>query len=92
MGNNSKVVMRNGKIYMTTDELSTLRDFLDFVDFSPVTPNIIAANEAIKGYQVIDENRISVFLEPVPEFEIFSEGAEAQAVKMLFDRSPIKEE
>lgn len=91
-GNKTKVVMQNGKIFLTTDELSTLRDFLDFVDFTPVTPNIIAANEAIKGYQVIDENRISVFIEPVPEFEIFSEGAEAQAVKMLFDRSPIKEE
>ncbi len=91
-GRGTKIVLKNGKIFTSTDDLFVIRDFIDFVDFCPVTPNIIAANDAIKGYREMKKNRIEVFLEPTPEFEIYSQDAEAKAIKMLFDRSEIIDE
>jgi len=91
-GNKTKIVLKNRKIFMTTDGLEIIKDFIDFVDFSPVTPNIIAANESIISFRDITPERIQVFLHPAPEFEIYAEGNEARIIKMLFDRTPIIEE
>lgn len=92
MGNSCKIVMKNGKTFTTTDSFETLQTMLDFAEFSPVTPRIIAANEAIKGFQLLDNERVKVLLEPAPETDIIAEGNEAKIVKSLFDRSVIKEE
>lgn len=92
LGGKTKVVLNNHKTLVSSDELSTIRDFIDFTDFTTITPNIIASNNAIKEYKNIARDKVEVLLFPPTNQKIYAEGAEAKAVKSLFDRSEIKEE
>lgn len=91
-GDQTNVVLKSGKIYTTADNFETIKGWLDFQQFCPVTPSIVAVNEAITGYKEIDENSILVKLTPDPGREVISQKPEALFIKMLFDNSEIKEE
>lgn len=92
LGGKTKVALNNGKTFVSSDELAIIRDFIDFTDFTVITPNIIAANSAIKEFKNVSDDRIEVVLFPTTNQKIYAEGAEAKAVRALFDRSEIKEE
>ncbi|MCQ2286731.1 MAG: toxin-antitoxin system YwqK family antitoxin [Bacteroidales bacterium] len=86
------VMMKNGNKYVCTEDFVYLKTLLDLDNFSPVTPNLVAANEAIKGYKPVDKNRILVHIEPALDQDVYSEGNEMHFVMMLFDTTPIKED
>ena len=87
----TKVVMNTGAVFISTDDFAYIKSLLGIDDFTPVTPNLVAANSAIRGYKQIDKDRILVKIVPDPGYEMYSEGNEAHFVKMLFDKSPVKE-
>ena len=83
--------MNTGAVFISTDDFAYIKSLLGIDDFTPVTPNLVAANSAIRGYKQIDKDRILVKIVPDPGYEVYSEGNEAHFVKMLFDKSPVKE-
>ena len=87
----SKVVMMSGAVFLSTDDFVYLKTLVGIDNFCPVTPNLVAANSAIRGYKQIESDRILVKLVPTPDYEVYSEGVEAHFVKMLFEKSPIEE-
>lgn len=92
VGEQTHVVMNNGATFVSTDDFTYLKTLVDLDEFCPVTPNLLAANSAIKGYAKVDDDRILVRLAPSPDFEVYSEGNEMHFVMMLFDTTPMKEE
>lgn len=91
-GNKTKVVMRSGNAYISTDDYDYIKTLLSLDDFCPVTPKLTAANSAIMGYEKVNNETILVKIVPPLDEDVFSEGNEMHFVKMLFDKSPIKEE
>ena len=81
----TNVVMNTGAVFVSTDDFKYVKTLLDIDDFCPVTPNLVAANTAIRSYKQVEKDRISVKIVPDPGYEVYSEGNEAHFVKMLFN-------
>lgn len=87
-----KVISKSGKQIVIADDMLTIRQWADILEFTPISPLLYAANDAIKGYKVIDEDIIEVELKPHYNFEYQeneSQGDEAKAVISLFNTEPI---
>ena len=63
------------------------------MNFTRVSPRILAANRAIAGYKEVEDSdgAIIVKLRPTPSEEVYAEGLEAQMVKALFNTEKPKE-
>lgn len=91
-GDGTDVVLKSGKKQNFAEGFDIIKGWLNFEQFCPITPSIIAVNEAIVKYETIDENSIRVILNPAPDHEVISQAPEALFVKMMFDHSQIKED
>ncbi|MDR1345814.1 MAG: toxin-antitoxin system YwqK family antitoxin [Bacteroidales bacterium] len=80
-----EITLTSGKKIKITDDFLTINIMADMIDFCKVTPSIIASNNAIAGYEKVDEEGIVIKLRPDAGFEIYAEGDEAKMVKMLFN-------
>jgi len=80
------VTMNNGNKVPVTDDMFTIREWADVIDFIPVTPKLHVARTAVKGYKDLGDGSILVNIEPKLPYEIISRGDEASMVKMLFNK------
>ncbi|MDR2868503.1 MAG: hypothetical protein LBV46_03065 [Bacteroidales bacterium] len=90
-GSSIEITMFNGNKVKSTDDFLTLYIWTDMLNFSKITPTIIANNSAIISYQTIDEEAITIKLKPEIGFEVYSEGDEAKMVKRLFNTEEPKQ-
>jgi antitoxin component YwqK of YwqJK toxin-antitoxin module len=91
--NTMKVVSKNGKEITIGDDMLTIRQWADIMVFTPVSPHLYAANEAIKGYHNLDDEIIEVEVTPAYNFEYQeneAQGEEAKAIMSLFNTDPIE--
>lgn len=91
--NTMKVVSKNGKEISIGDDMLTIRQWADIMVFTPVSPHLYAANEAIKGYHNLDDEIIEVEVTPAYNFEYQeneAQGEEAKAIMSLFNTDPIE--
>ena len=91
--NTMKVVSKNGKEITIGDDMLTIRQWADIMVFTPVSPHLYAANDAIKGYQILDDEIIEVEVTPAYNFEYQeneAQGEEAKAIMSLFNTDPIE--
>lgn len=85
-GNKVKIVLFKGSPIIITDDLYTVKEWADMLNFIPVTPSLHVAHAAIKGYQQLEDDEIQVQIEPALPYKVISRGDEAAMVKMLFAR------
>lgn len=91
--NTMKVVSKNGKEITIGDDMLTIRQWADIMVFTPVSPHLYAANDAIKGYHNLDDEIIEVEVTPAYNFEYQeneAQGEEAKAIMSLFNTDPIE--
>lgn len=91
--NTMKVVSKNGEEITIGDDMLTIRQWADIMVFTPVSPHLYAANEAIKGYHNLDDEIIEVEVTPAYNFEYQeneAQGEEAKAIMSLFNTDPIE--
>lgn len=87
-GDKSVAVLRSGKKINVDESIDDIVLWADFLVFIRVSPSILAAIDAIKGFKEVedaDNDAITVKLRPNPGEEIYSEGTEAKMVKALFN-------
>ncbi len=91
-GKKTEIVTMNGKTFYDDSLLDEVKAWTDFFQFCPVTPNLYANINVIKGFEEIDSESIKVRLNPGPTPEVVSEGEEMKMVKSLFNTEIPKEE
>ncbi len=94
-GEQTAVVLRNGKKIIIDETLEDVSVWADFTVFTKIAPSIIAASDAIVGYKDVPDagnDAIIIKLKPATDEEIYSEGPEAKMVKALFNLEMPKEE
>ena len=89
----TSLVLRNGNVLAQDEDLNDVALWVDFLNFTRVSPRILAANRAIAGYKEVEDSdgAIIVKLRPTPSEEVYAEGLEAQMVKALFNTEKPKE-
>ncbi len=92
-GTKTTVVLRSGNKLAQDEDLDDIALWVDFMNFTRVSPRVLAANSAIKGYKAVPENEdaIEVRLRPAADEVIYAEGVEAKMVKALFNTEKPKE-
>ena len=92
VGNKINVVTVKSKILVAGEQMETIKQWLDIVDFVPVNPSFLVSYNAIIGYQELEDGQILVKLKPAPSIDVISEGEDAKFVKSLFNKEIPKEE
>lgn len=92
VGNKINVVTFKSQTMVADEQLETLKQWIDIIDFVPVNPSFLVSYNAIKGYQELEDGRILVKLKPAPSGDVISEGEDAKFVKSLFNKEIPKEE
>ena len=92
MDDETIIVKKNGEKVSVSESLTFIQMWANSLIFTPVTPFLYVANNAIKGYTELEEDVISVRIIPDPGEEVIAEGNEAQAVRSVFVRELPKEE
>lgn len=94
-GEQTVVVMRGGNKIAQDEDLNDVALWVDFTNFTRVSPRILAANSAIAGYKTDKDSEngsIIVRLRPATSEPVYAEGLEAQMVKALFNTAKPKED
>ncbi len=87
-GEKAVAVLYSGKKIEVDESLDEIMLWADFMVFTRIAPSVIAATDAIVGYNEVpdgDNDAITIRLRPSPGEEIYSEGNEAKMVKALFN-------
>jgi antitoxin component YwqK of YwqJK toxin-antitoxin module len=92
VGNKINVVTANSKTLVADEQLETIKQWVDIVDFVPVNPSFLVSYNALKGYQELENGQILVKLKPAPSTDVIAEGEDAKFVKSLFNKEIPKEE
>ena len=77
-------ILRNGNKIESTESLSTIAQWLDKLEFVPVTPKLYAQMSCIRGYKNIDEKTIKVVLKPALDYEVIAQDEDAALIRLLF--------
>ena len=84
-------ILRNGNKIESTESLSTIAQWLDKLEFVPVTPKLYAQMSCIRGYKNIDEKSVKVFLKPALDYEVIAQDEDAALIRSLFATGEPKE-
>lgn len=93
-GDKTAAVLRSGKQILFDETLDDVASWADFTVFTKIAPSVIAAIDAIVGYNEVEDganDAITIKLKPATDEEIYSEGVEAKMVKALFNKEMPKE-
>ena len=77
-------ILRNGNKIESTESLSTIAQWLDKLEFVPVTPKLYAQMSCIRGYKNIDEKTIKVVLKPALDYDVIAQDEDAALIRSLF--------
>lgn len=90
-GNQTRVFIKNGKTFLSTETFETAISFLEFVDFCLINPSYAVAYSSIVKYRPLDATSVEVILKPATEEPVICEGDQAKQIKMLFNKEIPKE-
>ncbi|MBR4535131.1 MAG: hypothetical protein IKO62_00555 [Bacteroidales bacterium] len=82
--NKTTAILRNGNKIETTESLSTIVQWLDKLEYVPVTPKLYAEMSCVRGYKNIDEKTIKVVLKPALDYEVIAQDEDADLIRSLF--------
>ena len=84
-------ILKNGNKIESTENLNTIVQWLDLLEFVRVTPNLYAEMSCVRGYKNIDAQSVRVILRPALEYDVIAEGNEAALIRSLFATGEPKE-
>ncbi len=83
----TEVTLFDNKKIVYNDSYESIFDWLDILNFNPISATFSASYDALKGYTVIDEKTVLVKLLPKPAFDVTAQDDYAKMIISLFDTS-----